>query len=139
MLWHIAWFEIRFWLRSWMLWIFLFVVGLLIFGAISSDEVMADFNLSNIYRNAPFAIASFYAAMGVLTLLMTAVFVNFAALRDFSYNTYQMTFSLPIRCLLYTSSSGPPQLIETMDGFNFASCTAVETASMNPWSVLGAK
>ena len=97
MLWHIAWFEIRFWLRSWMLWIFLFVVGLLIFGAISSDEVMAELNLSNIYRNAPFAIASFYAAMGVFTLLMTAVFVNFAALRDFSYNTYQMMFATPIR------------------------------------------
>lgn len=97
MLWHIAWFEIRFWLRSWMLWIFLFVVGLLLFGAISSDEVMAELNLSNIYRNAPFAIASFYAAMGVFTLLMTAVFVNFAALRDFSYNTYQMMFATPIQ------------------------------------------
>ena len=97
MLWRIAWFEIRFWLRSWMLWILLFVVGLLIFGANSSDEVMAELNLSNIYRNAPFAIASFYAAMGVFTLLMTAVFVNFAALRDFSYNTYQMMFSTPMR------------------------------------------
>jgi len=97
MLWHIAWFEIRFWLRSWMLWIFFFVVGLLIFGAISSDEVVADFNLSNIRRNAPFAIANYYAAMGVFALLMTAVFVNFAALRDFSYNTHQMIFSTPIR------------------------------------------
>ena len=97
MLWHIAWFEIRFWLRSWMLWIFLFVVGLLIFAAIGSDEVMAELNLSNIYRNAPFTIASFYAAMGVFALLMTAVFVNFAALRDFSYNTHQMMFSTPVR------------------------------------------
>jgi ABC-2 type transport system permease protein len=97
MLWHIAWFEIRFWLRSWMLWISLFVVGLLIFGAISSDEMMAELNLSNIYRNAPFTIASFYAAIGVFALLMTAVFVNFAALRDFSCNTHQMMFSTPIR------------------------------------------
>jgi ABC-2 type transport system permease protein len=97
MLWRIAWFEIRFWLRSWMLWVFLFVIGMLIFGAISSDEVMAELNLSNIYRNAPFAIAWFYAAMGVFALLMTAVFVNFAALRDFSYNTHQMMFSTPIR------------------------------------------
>src|SRR5208282_6038268 len=97
MLWHIAWFEIRFWLRSWMLWIFLFVIALLIFGVISSDEVMADLNLSNICRNAPFAIASFYAAMGVFALLMTAVFVNFAALRDFSCNTHQIMFSTPIR------------------------------------------
>ena len=97
MLWRIAWFEIRFWLRSWMLWIFLFVVGLLIFGAIGSDEVMAELNLSNIYRNAPFTIASFYAAIGVFALLMTAVFVNFAALRDFSCDTHQMMFSTPVR------------------------------------------
>jgi ABC-2 type transport system permease protein len=97
MFWHIAWFEIRFWLRSWMLWIFLIVIGLLIFGATSSDEVMVELNLSNIYRNAPFAIASFYAAVGVFTLLMTAIFVNSAALRDFSYNTHQMMFSTPLR------------------------------------------
>src|SRR6266851_8625822 len=35
--------------------------------------------------------------MGVFSLLMTAVFVNFAALRDFGYNTHQMMFSLPMR------------------------------------------
>ena len=97
MFWHIAWFEIRFWLRSWMLWIFLFVVGLLIFGAVSSDEMMAEANLSNTYRNAPFAIAFYYAGMGVFTLLMTTVFVNFASLRDFSHNTHQMMFSTPMR------------------------------------------
>src|SRR5271156_2091136 len=97
MLWHIARFEIRFWLRSWMLWIFLFVVGLLILGAMGSDEVMGELSLSNIYRNAPFTIASFYAAMGVFALLVTAVFVNFASLRDFSYNTYQIMFSTPVR------------------------------------------
>jgi len=97
MLWSVARFEIRFWLRSWMLWIFLCVFGLLIFGAIGSDEITAELNLSNIYRNAPFTIASFYAAMGVFALLMTAVFVNFASLRDFSYNTYQMMFSTPVR------------------------------------------
>src|ERR1035438_10842654 len=83
MFWHIAWFEIRFWLRSWMLWIFLVVIGLLISGAISSDEIMAEFNLSNIYRNAPFAIANYYATVSVFTLLMTAIFVNSDALRDF--------------------------------------------------------
>src|ERR1022692_1352198 len=97
MFWHIAWFEIRFWLRSWMLWIFLFVIGLLICGATSSDEVMAELNLSNIYRNAPFTIAFLYAGMGVLTLLMTAIFVNSAALRDFSYNTHQIMFTMPLR------------------------------------------
>jgi ABC-2 type transport system permease protein len=97
MFWHIAWFEIRYWLRSWMLWIFLAIIGALIFGAISTDEILSDFNLSNIYRNAPFAIANYYAAIGVFALLMTAIFVNSAALRDFNYNTHQMMFSTPVR------------------------------------------
>jgi ABC-2 type transport system permease protein len=97
MFWHIAWFEIRFWLRSWMLWIFLLIVGLAIFGEISSDEMLVGLNLSNTYRNGPFAIAFYYASMGVFTLLITAIFLNFAALRDFSYNTHQMMFSTPMR------------------------------------------
>src|SRR5271156_1553638 len=97
MLWRIARFEIRFWLRSWMLWLLLCVVGLLIFGAIGTDEVMAGLNLSNIYRNAPFTIASFSAVMGVFALLMTAVFVNFASVRDFRYNSYQIMVSTPVR------------------------------------------
>src|ERR1700674_1701234 len=97
MFWHIAWFEIRFWLRSWMLWNFLFVIGLLICGAVSSDEGVTGLRLSHIYLNAPFAIATYYGSMGVFTLLMTTIFVNSAALRDFSYNTNQMVFSTPVR------------------------------------------
>jgi len=97
MFWPIAWFEIRYWLRSWMLWIFLLVVGLVIGGVVSSDQIDAGFSLSNIYRNAPYAITFLYAAMGVFSVLITIAFVNFAALRDFSYNTYQMTFSTPVR------------------------------------------
>ena len=97
MLWQIAWFEIRYWLRSWMLWIFLVVVGLVIGGVVSSDQVVAGSSLSNIYRNAPYAITFLYAAIGVFSVLVTIAFVNFAALRDFSYNTYQMTFSTPVR------------------------------------------
>jgi ABC-2 type transport system permease protein len=97
MFWDIAWFEIRYWLRSWMLWIFLLVVGLVIGGVVSSDQMVAGFSLSNIYRNAPYAITFFYAAVGVLALLMTISFVNFAALRDFRYTTHQMIFSTPVR------------------------------------------
>jgi ABC-2 type transport system permease protein len=96
MFWQIAWFEIRYWLRSWMLWIFLFVVSVLVCGAVSSNDMMVDFNLSNTYRNAPFAIAFLYAATSVFAVLMTIAFVNFAALRDFSYNTHQMMFCTPV-------------------------------------------
>ncbi|MGB7728650.1 MAG: hypothetical protein WBL50_11495, partial [Candidatus Acidiferrum sp.] len=97
MFWQVAWFEIRFWLRSWMLWIFLLIVALLIGSVVSSDEVVAGFSLSNIYRNAPYAITFLYAALGVFSVLTTIAFVNFAALRDFHYNTHQIMFSTPVR------------------------------------------
>ena len=39
---RIALFEIRFWLRSWMVWIFLFLIALLIFGAIQMNWLSPD-------------------------------------------------------------------------------------------------
>ena len=97
MLLHIAWFEIRYWLRSWMLWIFTLVIAALFFGAVSTDQVQVGSALSNTFRNAPYVIQSFYAMAGLLTLLMVTAFVNSAATRDFSHNTYQIVFTTPLR------------------------------------------
>jgi hypothetical protein len=94
---HIAWFEIRFWLRSWLLWIFLLVIAVLVCGFVTSDKVTADLGLANVYRNAPFAVATYYGITAVFTLLMTAIFVNSAALRDSTHNTRQIIFSTPLR------------------------------------------
>ncbi len=97
MLWHIAWFEIRYWLRSWMLWIFALIIAAMFFGAASTDQVQVGGALSNTYRNAPFVIENFYAIIGVLNLLFATAFVNSAATRDFSHNTYEMVFTTPLR------------------------------------------
>jgi len=97
MLWHIVWFEIRYWLRSWMLWIFTLIIAAMIFGAASTDHIMVDGALSNTYRNAPFVIENFYAIIGLLNLLFATAFVNSAATRDFSHNTYEMVFTTPLR------------------------------------------
>jgi ABC-2 type transport system permease protein len=94
---RIALFEIRFWLRSWMVWIFLFIIGLLIFGAVSSDHVQVGGALSNTFHNAPFVIQNYYSLIGLLTLLMSTAFVSSAAIRDFSQNTYQIIFTTPLR------------------------------------------
>ncbi len=94
---HIAWFEIRYWLRSWMLWIFALIIAALIFGAASSDHIQVGGALSNTYRNAPYVIENYYAIIGLLTLLMVTAFVNSAAARDFSHNTYQIVFTTPVR------------------------------------------
>ncbi len=97
MFWHIAWFEIRFWLKSWMVWIFLFIIATLWMFATSTDRVIVGDAIGNTFRNAPFVIQSFYATIGLFTLLMSAAFVNATAIRDFKYNTNQILFSSPLR------------------------------------------
>jgi ABC-2 type transport system permease protein len=96
MLLRVAWFEIRFWLRSWMLWIFFVSIALLTLFASSADQVSLGFNISNTFRNAPFVIENRYAFLCLFGLLMSTAFVNFAALRDFQHHTYPIIFSTPM-------------------------------------------
>jgi len=99
MAWKIFSFEVRYWLRGMMVWVFLVIIGAMIFGATSSDKITVGGSLENTYRNAPYVIQNFYAIMSLLTLLMTTAFVNSAAARDFQYGTNQLIFSTPLRKL----------------------------------------
>jgi len=95
-------FELRFWLRSWMLWIFLVIISLMIFGAVSApDSITVGGALGNTHQNAPYVVENFYSFICLLTLLMTTAFVNSAASRDFAFNTDQLLFATPIRKLPY--------------------------------------
>ncbi len=89
-------FELRFWLRGMMIYVFMFIIGLLIFAAVSSDNVQVGGSLENTHRNAPHVIQTFYSIMGLLTILMTTAFVNGAVSRDFAYNTNQLIFTKPL-------------------------------------------
>lgn len=93
---HFLRFELRYWFRGWMVWIFFLIVGLMIFGACSSDQITVGNSIGNTHRNAPYVIQNYYAIISILTLLMTTAFVNSAAIRDFQHNTHQMLFSLPV-------------------------------------------
>ncbi len=97
MLRHIFAFEIRYWFRSWMVWIFLLIIGAMIFGAASTDHITLGDAISNTFRNSPYNIQNFYSFIGLFTMIMAAAFVNSAAARDFSFNTYQIIFSTPLR------------------------------------------
>ena len=97
MLKHILAFEIRYWLRSWMLWIFLLIMTALFFFATATDYVTLGEALSNTYRNSPYNIENFYSFSAFFMMLMAVAFVNSAAARDFSYNTYQIVFSAPLK------------------------------------------
>ena len=90
-------FELRYWLRGMMVWVFFAIVAFMIGGAMSTDNIVVGNALSNTFKNAPYVIENYYAIMSLLTLLMTVAFVNSAAARDFSANTYQMIFTTPIK------------------------------------------
>jgi ABC-2 type transport system permease protein len=92
-------FETRFWLRSMMLYVFVFVLGVFMFAAATSDNVVVGSSLDNTHRNAPYVIQMFFGIMAILTTVMTAAFVNSAASRDFIYDTHEMIFTKPIKKL----------------------------------------
>lgn len=93
---HFLAFELRYFLKGWMVWIFLVVIGGMIFGATASDNIRVGGAIGNTHRNAPYVIQNFYAIASVLTLLMTTAFCNNSSIRDFQHNTHQMIFSLPV-------------------------------------------
>lgn len=97
MIFHIIKFELRYWLRQPMLYIFFFIISLMIFGASSSDQITIGERVGNVYKNAPFTVQNYYALMSLICLLMITSFLNSAAARDFSEKTAQIIFSTPIK------------------------------------------
>lgn len=89
-------FEVRYWLRQPMVYIFTFILALLTFGATSSEAVNIGGGIGNVYKNAPFVVYTFHGIMSFIALLMVTAFVNGTAIRDFTSNTSQIVFSTPI-------------------------------------------
>ena len=94
---HIFTFEIRYWLRQPMVYVFLLVNILMFTWASASDDLTIGGTFGNIYKNAPYVIQNQYAIWCVFALLMTTAFVQSAAIRDFTYKTNQIVFASPIR------------------------------------------
>ncbi len=89
--------EIKYWLSSPMMWIFLLVNTAMVMGAVSSDNVMIGGSVGSVHKNAPFVIQTYYGVMSLVSLLMTTAFMNATATRDFHTGMYQFVFSSPIR------------------------------------------
>ncbi len=94
---YFFWFEIRYWLKSVMLWVFTAITTLMAMAAMSSDQLQIGGALGNTYRNAPFVIEQYYSIFWFVTLLMVTAFVNSAAGREFEFNMNQIIFTKPIK------------------------------------------
>ncbi|MBB3700172.1 hypothetical protein KMW28_14630 [Flammeovirga yaeyamensis] len=79
-----------------MIYIFLFVVTLLCFGATASDKVMIGGAIGNIHSNSPTVVINFTLILSIFGILFATAFFNNAALRDFNSGFNEIMFSAPI-------------------------------------------
>ena len=77
-------FELRYWLRGFMVYIFLGIIALLFGFAAGSDNVTVGSAIGNTFRNAPYVIMQFYIGASLLTALMVTAIYDSAASRDFT-------------------------------------------------------
>ncbi|MEY3367152.1 MAG: hypothetical protein RI973_307 [Bacteroidota bacterium] len=94
---HIFRFELRYWLRLPIVYIFFLINALLVFGATSSDNITIGGSIGNVNKNAPYVVQDYFALFSLLSLLMITAFLNSAAARDFTEKTSQLFFTTPIR------------------------------------------
>ena len=96
MFFHLFRFELRYWLRQPIAYIFFLINALLVFGATVSDDITIGGGVGNVFKNSPYVVQNYYAFFSLLSLLMITTFFNNAAARDFSEKTNQILFSTPL-------------------------------------------
>jgi ABC-type transport system involved in multi-copper enzyme maturation permease subunit len=96
-MWKFIRYELKYWLKTPMIWIFLLINTLLVFFAVASENVTIGGSIGNIHKNSPFIIEQFYGILSIICLLMTTAFMNATANRDFQYGMHQFVFSSPIK------------------------------------------
>ena len=88
--------ELRYTLKQPMVYIFLGLMALLVFGATSSDNVQIGGSVGNVLRNSPHVVTIYTTVMSLFGLLIATAFFNNAALRDYSSGFNEILFSTPL-------------------------------------------
>src|SRR5690349_967117 len=96
-MWKFIKYEWKHWLGAPMTWIFLGINTLLVFGAVTSDNIQIGGGVGSVHKNSPFVVQTYYGVMSLVCLLMTTAFMNATANRDFQHGMYQFIFSSPIK------------------------------------------
>lgn len=79
-----------------MVYIFMFIMGLMVFGAVVSDNIVIGGTVGDVYKNAPSVVATYVTILNIFGLLFATAFFNNAALRDYRFNFNEIMFSTPI-------------------------------------------
>ena len=89
-------FEVSYWLRGWMVYIFLAVIALLFGVAAGSDAISIGGVGGNMLRNSPYSVAMWYAGASLITAFMAAAIYDSSASRDFANKMSDILFSKPL-------------------------------------------
>lgn len=89
-------FELSYWLRGWMVYIFFAAIALLFGLAAGSDAVSVSGVGSNTLRNSPFSVAMWYVSASLITSFMAAAIYDSSASRDFANKMSDILFSKPL-------------------------------------------
>lgn len=96
-MWEFFRFDLKFQLRSPLLWLGALFFALLAFGATSSDSVQIGGAIGNVHRNAPYVIVTFLSVFTILGMFVITAFVAGALLRDHELGTAELFFATPMR------------------------------------------
>ena len=88
--------ELKYTLKQPMVYIFMFILGLLEFFATVSDNVQVGGAIGNVYRNSPYTLTIHVTIFSIFSLLMAAAFFNNAALRDHNNEFNEILFTTPL-------------------------------------------
>lgn len=88
--------ELKYVLKQKMVYLFLLIIALLVFGAVVSDSVIIGSSLGNVHRNSPYTITYYVTILSVFGVLFATAFFNNAALRENKYQFDEILFSTPI-------------------------------------------
>ena len=88
--------ELRYTLKQPMVYIFMFILGLMEFFATVSDNVQVGGAIGNVYRNSPYTLPIHVTIFSIFSLLMAVAFFNNAALRDHNNEFNEIMYTTPL-------------------------------------------
>ncbi|GJJ04798.1 hypothetical protein RugamoR64_53360 [Duganella rhizosphaerae] len=94
-------FDLRYQLRQPLLWVTGMILGLMAFGAATSDAIQVGGAIGNVHRNAPVVVAQLMGSFTVVSTFIVTIFIAGTVLRDSEVGISDMLFATPMRKYQY--------------------------------------
>lgn len=125
-------YEIKYWIRQPLFYIFGVILFLITFGPLVTDTIDLMGGYGNVNRNSPYVIVEMMILMNILGILFVAVMMGSPVVRDVEDNTTEIIFSRPISKSSYLLGRFSGSFAATLIIF-FMVVLGIGAASVMPW------